>query len=89
LNPAAAIGTGRENALNRFIKLGRSYSFNHNCNHYSLSEGERQQKKLGRSCSTVVEHWTYNHKIVGSFPASGIDNRENAVKRFMKHGQQL
>ncbi len=23
----------------------RPHSFNHNCNHYSLSEGERQQKK--------------------------------------------
>ncbi len=23
----------------------KPHSFNHNCNHYSLSEGERQQKK--------------------------------------------
>jgi hypothetical protein len=26
----------------------RPHSFNHNCNHYSLSEGERQKKKIAR-----------------------------------------
>jgi hypothetical protein len=34
------------NITTQIKNLKKPHSFKHNCNHYSLSEGERQQKKL-------------------------------------------
>jgi hypothetical protein len=62
----------------------RPHSFNHNCNHYSLSEGERQQKSQFRAKTFVFVNKNVFFNIAERFrPNKNLNDYLSDVQKML------